>query len=72
MIATVICLCGKRHRVEPGGKRKNCSCGAQVWVKALGGGLFQPMVLIPEDSLEERMANGKRVLLRKPSGRGIR
>ena len=69
---TVTCICGKRHRVEPGGKRKRCDCGTQVWAKVLSNGDIQPMALIPEDILEERKAAGKRVILSKPAGRWVR
>lgn len=59
------CLCGRVRRVGMGNKVM-CGCGAVLSHEANTDGMVTPFVTIPEDSLEERVANGKLVIHRQP------
>ena len=64
MNARITCICGKKTKVS-NGRKVNCpNCGALLKMDGV-----IPIVRIPEDSIQERKANGKPVMLRRPVGR---
>lgn len=59
------CLCGRVRRVGMGNK-VICRCGVALTHEEGVTGMVTPFATIPEDSLEERIANGKLVINRQP------
>lgn len=58
------CICGQKNKVPASGKKVTCrACGAGLRIDGI-----RPVVSIPEDSIDERKKNGKRIILRRPQG----
>lgn len=70
-IVIIRCICGRNVRVPFGGSAPCGQCGARLEAK-FDGEYVQPWVHIPEDSLDERRANGKSINHSEPVVRGWR
>jgi|GEM_PF-4144302 hypothetical protein len=63
MYVKVECLCGKILKLNEC-KSKKCRCG--IVISILDDGYFTPIATMPENSLEERIRSGKKVLSAYP------
>lgn len=64
MNAIIICLCGRKNKLIDL-RPVECKCGVKLSIR---GEENVPYATIPEDTLDERRANGHKIVNEAPAG----